>query len=728
MFSGVSGLQAHQTRMNVVGNNIANVNTIGFKAGRVTFQDQLYQTLRSSARPGATLGGLNPSQVGLGTTLGAVDTFQTQGNLQTTGKPTDLAIQGAGFFLVSAGDRVLYTRDGSFDLDSEGVMVNPATGLQLLGYVADQDGMVDISQPVNHESVIRIPVGTLTSVRPTTKSTLQGNLNANAALRSTTLRLEGNVDLSVAPTMTANVYDSLGNPKAIQIGFQRIDPNPPPAGPGVPTGATQRWSVLITIEGTSLAPQTIYAIPDGNGGNQFVFTNNANPGVPIGSVIPVTISGSGGAEDYPLQIDFGGLNARSEVTSIANGQGGVNPSQSTLLTLRGVLNVSTPTVPAGNEIVENTTTIYRGDGTPYIIRTRLSNPTFNPAPAAGVPTGATQRWDLRIERDTVPSSGFTTLYDSSVAGNVQSAVYFVPGQGFVVADGSNPAVSLGSTLQLVAGSLPGSSRNQGLLVDTNFPLTVDLNGLRTTRAAAIADGLSGPPPTWNSSVRVFDSLGVGHLVNFQFKRALVGTGAPGRATARWEWIATVNGKVIADSTQGDFRALFFDTTGNLINKEAQKIHIEPSTGAAPFDVDLDFKTITQLAGDSSVAVTTQDGFPVGTLQTFSISPDGLITGIFSNGQTRTLGQIATAIFSNPAGMEKLGQNLFRESGNSGLAQIGTPALAGRGQISTGFLEMSNVDLSTEFTNLIVTQRGFQANTRIITIVDDLLQDVINLKR
>ena len=145
-------------------------------------------------------------------------------------------------------------------------------------------------------------------------------------------------------------------------------------------------------------------------------------------------------------------------------------------------------------------------------------------------------------------------------------------------------------------------------------------------------------------------------------------------------------------------------------------------------MSIDFSSLTQLAGDSSVAATTQDGFPVGTLQSFTISQEGVITGVFTNGQSRSLGQIAMASFSNPAGLEKLGESQFQQSSNSGLAQVGPANAQGRGKINTGYVEMSNVDLSTEFTDLIVTQRGFQANTKIITAVDDLLQEVINLKR
>ena len=190
MFSGVSGLQVHQTKLDVIGNNIANVNTLGFKSGRVTFEDQLSQTLRTASSPTDHVGGQNPAQVGLGVALGAVDTLQTQGNLQTTGKLTDMAIQGNGFFLVGSGKDISYTRDGSFDLDSDGVLVNPANGVKLLGYVADQSGNIDTTQQVTGDSVLKIPIGSLTSVKQTTASTFQGNLDASSALQSTKSRVQ----------------------------------------------------------------------------------------------------------------------------------------------------------------------------------------------------------------------------------------------------------------------------------------------------------------------------------------------------------------------------------------------------------------------------------------------------------------------------------------------------------------------------------------------------------
>jgi flagellar hook protein FlgE len=415
MFAGVSGLQVHQTKLNVIGNNVANVNTTGYKAGRVTFQDQLSQTLRYSVGPGNSLGGQNPMQVGLGASLGAVDTLQTQGNLQSTGKPTDLALQGNGFFLVSNGEDTFYTRDGSFDLDSEGNLVNPANGLRLVGYSADSTGKIDTTGQLTGSDSLKIPVGTLTAVKPTENAQLQGNLNA-------------------------------------------VDP--------------------------------------------------------------------------------------------------------------------------------------RGE--------------------------------------------------------------------------------------------------------------------------------------WGVSLKVYDSLGIGHPMTFNFTKATPAAGAPAGATAQWNWTAKENGATVASSTPAN--ALFFDAKGQILNTTPLDISMTPGAGALPLSFKVDVTGISQLAGGSNVAATSQDGFPVGVLQTFTIAPDGVISGVFSNGQTRTLGMVATASFSNPAGMEKLGQNLFRASSNSGLAQVGAPSQNGRGKLSTGYVEMSNVDLANEFTNMIVTQRGFQANTRVITVVDDLLQELINLKR
>jgi len=573
MFAGVSGMQTHQIKMGVIGNNIANVNTNGFKAGRATFQDQLSQTLRAASRPNSAVGGQNPVQVGLGVTLGAIDTLQTQGNLQTTGKITDLAIQGGGFFVVSDGRMIQYSRDGSFDIDSTGSLVSTSTGQRLLGYQADEFGNIDTSIPITAGGSLKIPIGQLTEAKQTGNITFSGNLDAGSAVQTTRADFTGNLDsaaTSGSVTNTVTVYDSLGNPHTVQ---------------------------------------TIFANP-------------------------------------------------------------------------------------------------------------VDNPT-----GTGVPTGATRAWDVTIKVDNI------TVYDSAAG---KSRIYQVGG-AWQFADTTTGAL-LGSTIQMdgAAGSnhgpqIPGANGAPAFSVDLNY-------GALTSNAAASAisgsaDGQTGSAPFWGASIQVYDSLGIAHLISFKYTRVPIEAGAPTGATSRWEWTAIENGSVVGSSSDAGNTPIYFGNTGQLIAGARQSVTITPTNGAvSPFTIEVDNLKLTQRAADFSAVAESQNGYPAGALNSFSISPDGVITGIYSSGLTRVLGQIAMASFANPSGLEKVGNNTFRQTSNSGNVQIGVPNQAGRGKLSPGFLEMSNVDLSTEFTNLIITERGFQANTRIISVVDSLLQDVINLKR
>src|SRR5512140_11438 len=194
MFSAISGLRGHQIMMDVIGNNIANVNTVGFKAGRVNFQDILSQTLHGATAPSGGLGSIDPAQIGLGMTVAGIDVLQTQGNLQSTGKTTDMAIQGDAFFIQSDGNATYYTRDGAFDIGLDGSLSNPASGMKVQGWQADADGTVDITQPITN---LVIPIGQRTTALATSNITIGGNLDAGA-----------DVGDSVPTTMT--VFDSLG--------------------------------------------------------------------------------------------------------------------------------------------------------------------------------------------------------------------------------------------------------------------------------------------------------------------------------------------------------------------------------------------------------------------------------------------------------------------------------------------------------------------------------------
>lgn len=421
LLAGVASIKAQQTRMNVIGNNLANVNTTAYKGSRVTFQDMLAQTIRGASRPTTRGGGTNPIQYGLGVLVGGTDTNNEQGSLNATNRPTDVAVQGNGYFMVSNGDRLAYTRDGAFDLDAAGVLVHRATGERVMGWGADSFGVVNTNNPVGVNSTLTIPLGSLNAVQVTSLVNLAGNLNGNA----------------------------------------------------------------------------------------------------------------------------------------------------------------------------------------------------------------------------------------------------------------------------------------------------------------------GPTEEWTTQVRVFDSLGGAHDIRVRFHNRQDppgGTPPPG-AVSSWQWEAFEGTVPIGSSTSPGSAPLYFDNNGAILNPDAVGgVTVPASTGAPAFDITLNFSRITQLKTDTQVNPSDQNGFPPGSLQGFSIGQDGMITGLFTNGLTRPLGQIAMSIFPNPGGMERMGNNLWRSTDNSGIPVTGAPRTGGRGSINAGFLEQSNVDIGAEFTDLIVTQRGFQANTRVVTTVDEMLQDLLNMKR
>lgn len=402
MFAGVSGLRTHQVKMDVIGNNIANVNTYGFKASRATFQDLLSQTFQGASAPQSGRGGINPQQVGLGVQLASIDTLFSPGNLQGTGLNTDLAIQNDGFFAVGDGQKMYYTRAGNFDFDGQGNLISRSNGMKVYGWMANSSGEIDNRRTV--ETIV----------------------------------------------------------------------------------------------------------------------------VPKGQVI----------------------------NAVATGQ-----------------------VQAGKNL------------------------------------------------------------------------------------------------------------DAALLVGESI----------------------------TSSIEVFDSLGINHTLKVTFTKD---------AENQWSWLA--DGDTLTGTGSG---SLEFNSDGSLNLGSAGNASFTLATGANPLSINLDFGSLTQLAeADSSAELINQNGFPMGSLEKVSFDTNGVITGYYSNGLRKNLGQVALAIFNNPGGLMKVGQTLFEESNNSGVAQLGTANSGGRGSFAPANLEMSNVELAQEFTEMITAQRGFQANSRVITTSDEMLQELVNLKR
>ncbi|NNM68164.1 MAG: flagellar hook protein FlgE [Spirochaetales bacterium] len=458
LYSGVSGLENHQTRMDVIGNNIANVNTTGFKEGRVTFQDMISQTTQGPSRPNDAVGGVNPQQVGLGMTVAAIDTVMTQGSLQTTGINTDLALEGNGFFILKDGDKTFYTRAGAFGTDANGTLVNPANGLRVQGWMAHEVDGHPLVHPAEDPTDLTIPIGNKDPAHATENVYLACNLDKRTPVLGPTAS-----DTDKAKDIweiDKTIYDSFGNTHRLVINLQR-DPN----APNVPN----QWLATVQID------------PQDKQFNNQLAAGYANP--PQGNTFVVNFSNLGA------------------LTSVRDAQGNV--------------------------------------------------------------------------------------------------------------------------------------RNTG---DLKIPITFAVNGAN-----------------------------------------------PG-----------------ANSTQ-TFN-LNLGSVGSYTN------------------------AVTQFADGFSTKSYKQDGYGMGYLENFQIDSSGEINGIYSNGTNRLIGQIALASFTNPGGLERAGSTMFTRTNNSGDPNVGASGTAGKGKVVAGALEMSNVDLADAFTDMIVTERGFQANSRTITTSDQMLQELLNLKR
>ncbi len=561
LYTGLSGLDVAQTWMNVIGNNIANVNTTAFKASRALFQPQFYVTDQAGSPPTADSGGTNSSQEGLGASVASVQQDFTQGAIQTTGNSSDMAIDGNGFFVVqdpSSGQE--FTRDGAFTLNGDDQLVT-SNGAFVQGYGVDSDGNV-IPGQLND---ITIPLGSATIAKATQNVDLVGNLNAAGTVAS-----------------GGSIIDSQDMTLA--------------GGAGTPAG-------------TDLLTNLVSA---------------SNPTVPL----------------------------------FTDGQ---------TLTLNAQRDESD--LPAQTFTVGPATTL--GD-----LQTFFSN-------SLGIDT-------------SVPGAGANL-----VAGTAANSVDLeIDGNS-----GTDNALSVSSADFADASG--------------NTPLTFAAN------PAGVPAGEST-----TTSMTVYDSLGV--PVNVDLTTVLQSTSDSGTV---WKFYATSGDNIDAanpNSTLVGTGTLTFNTAGQLQTITGGTLNINrDGTGAIPdLPINLDFSGVSALAQDSAhegsdVEMSSQDGIQLGTLSSYSVGADGTITGSFDNGQTRTLGQVVVATFNNPDGLVDNGDNMYAAGANSGVPIIAPGETLGSGQIISGALEQSNVDISSEFINLITASTGFSASSRVISTSDELLTDLLN---
>ncbi len=586
LFTGLSGLSANARRLDVIGNNIANVNTTAFKSNRMIFAPTFSRNFSFGTAPTATTGGTNPGQVGLGVSIAGTQRNFNNGTISPTGVPTDVAIEGGGFFIVDSVGEQLYTRAGSFQLNSERDLVT-ISGARVQGYGVDAEFSVIEGALLD----LNIPVGTLTLAEASRNVTFSGNLNSSGVVAST-----GSVISTRAyftdPLLTA------GN------------------------------EMLGTEDLTTLG-NNLY-IDDGAGGS-FLALEGGRQAV-------ITIDGlEKGGKDMGTHT-FGFMTAGEAATA-------------------GIENF-----------------------------------------------GSTMNDFLAFFNDVIG-------LDSTV----------IAGQDL----GGGTAINAGG--QIVFTGNEGTV--QDLVIDTadmsvvyEDPLGAGISQPFVTTKDGSADGESV-----RTSFVVYDSLGTPLTVDLTF---VLQETTPG-AGSTWEFIAESGDSDENDRVVG-LGVVEFDANGQFVSATNQAFSLVRENGAvSPLTVTMNFTTtadqITALTDAfSNVAAVFQDGSSIGTLADFSIGEDGVISGAFTNGLSRTIGQIALAKFSNSEGLVDAGNNLFRIGPNSGTAIITQPLAFGTGRLLGGALELSNVDLSQEFISMILTSTGYTASSRVITVTDELMDQLLVL--
>lgn len=633
LFTGISGLTANAQAMQVLGDNIANVNTTAYKSNRSLFGDIISQAIEGGA--------FRKLAMGRGVTLMSTNPLWTQGSLETTGRTTDMAISGRGLFVVGARNeagettQILYSRDGSFNFDKDGYLVN-SQGYVLKGYKISEEGTA-----VPTLTDIYIPSGA-SPPKVTSKMTTHLNLNADSS------------------------------------------------------GGTQAYGVMEGGVGTPNADVTFTALATGTAGNgiKVIYQTGSSLSVAVSGdkkTITVTyVSGTTTAKDIENLInndpEAGGI-----VKAKAEGDGSGKISTTSTLTLSG-----------GGEPTKASLTMDCGtDETSDVVFTAKE------AGSAG--------------------NAITIQYKDPGLAN-QSLSVSVNNNSIVISLATDASGKITTTAQDIINAINADPQTSALVQASQKGQNA--NGVvEAKQAVSLTGGMDSYPDTFSSTITVYDSIGNPIELTIDFTCI-----EPGK----WSWVASVPKGVGVTTSKGTIQ---FDEYGNL---DVQKsgggnpvISIDLMTGAnSPLNVEWELVdstgasngTITGYGTPSAMTFQSQDGYAAGMVTSVSVDEKGVISGVYSNGRMVPLYQIVLADFPSYAGLDRVGNNMYAESIASGQATIGVPSSGVLGTISPGTLEMSNVDLAEQFVKMITTQRAFQANSRVITTSDDILQELMALKR
>ena len=871
LWSGVSGLQAHQVAMDVEGNNISNVNTTGFKYSRADFGTMFSQTVKIATTPTDGRGGQNPLQIGLGVSVSSTTRIHSQGSVQITDKNTDVAINGDGFFMVSddGGLTNYLTRSGDFKLDAYGNFVNNA-GFVVQGWNINWDTQsIDSSRTPQN---IFIDPGMHIPAAQSTEVAIKANLNSglNIGTASTPLysldsvhgfnqktgetKDENDVGTTQFYTTSKNAIEvaekgvdagALFNAKGQglnlrdgqgiwvsytdakystnKVGVNAFDPNLQQNQTAAFWGNGNKKTRLdIVINGVVIQNDTIGSIDEAiTYINTFTAPTDAREGTGVravknadGSGIDFINTNSDGTTDNMKNINLVVTNTNTagelwnavwdtnnKTFSFNQGNNGgqqptINKNGSSLWTA----NTMTPNPPnANNAITLNGTDraqIITAHKYIYNSSPQTLPPLYNPdggdqyIPGNLGATNADPTWAGTTNADIASRNYYNAVMKGSFLNtNIRTfhttedlrellqrdARYGVDYDGsgtFAAADvnenvkvvvnssGAFSLTNVNKTTQSPALSTGNNNLGQGPLNFTsknmNFNITAytDERGTVSTNDAftKIFKGLDGSFPTGNqikqsellklsafsAGLEIYDSLGSKHTLEVQFvKQSTTQDGGN-----EWQMIIRVPEPAEINATgEGPNNIIVgtarFNNDGSLSNYNPRTIDFSPNNGAAPNQqIKLSFGTSGSndglVSSNSASTLTGQatDGYPSGNLKPEGIRVDdkGNILGEFTNGKTFAVAKMAMASVANNSGLEEIGGNLFKVTANSGNIVVGEAGTGGRGEMKTAALEMSNVDLSRSLTELIIIQRGYQANSKTISTSDQMLQTLIQLKQ
>jgi len=834
LWAGVTGLQAHQIAMDVEGNNIANVNTTGYKYSRANFSNLLSQTAKIATAPQGELGGKNSMQIGLGTTVSTVTKIFEQGSIETTDKDTDLAISGDGFFVVSpdGGSTYKYTRNGDFSFDANGNFVD-SNGYIIQGWLKNEDtGDIDTTSPISN---ITIPPGLTTPANATTAVTVKANLDSGSSvgkLKSTIYALDsysGWVDKNSDGIMQATevhneddtgdnefntdkelyergmdfgvLFDPDGN--ALNLtdgqgawvsyakaqtntttivhdvsGTTTIDMNINGTAISGSITSTDDAAVATYIAGLINAQTGVTGVEASiTGGTGLYLSNDNQTGTEAATKnIKLTVSGTDTTgmattnvitayqytySDTPLNTSFSyndsvartftttedfreamQRDARLWVDYSGDGTADKNDGVTVTVNASGQFEIANPTGDALNaddgDVIDDTlvtpVTMNAGALTTALGTQAITFPAGSVLAAAITPSSDVTINGVEYGPTSVP------LVLTIPAGTAVTPDPVTIPQGSTAAGAGITTLPAGTNfksvddhdLYITVTGLSNATNN----VSTNEKFTTTINALQGTLTSGTSTRTSQSvyAATLASSTDVYDSLGSKHTVRFEFTK----TGFTSSGGTEWSILISVPEP--GDINLGNYPenivtgSISFNSDGSLATFTPRNLTYTANNGStANQNIEIDFGTLGQFDGitsfdkDSSTTGISQDGYAGGDINGLSVDETGTIIGSFTNGRSFALAQVSMATFTNNGGLESDGGNCFVQTSNSGDPIVGQASTGGKGTIQASSLEMSNVDLSRSLTQLIVIQRGYQANSKTITTADEMLNTLLQLK-